>query len=309
MSTIDPRVAEYLRALSVAPQLDFDLERFRAALAGHLRNAGERRALEQVVDVHRPGAAGLRVYRPDRAAGHPVLLYLHGGAFVRGDLEAADVPCREVAARGPVVVVSVDYRLAPEHPYPAAVDDALAAVGWAQAEIATYGGNPAAISIGGDSAGATIAAVVARELGTTLASQILIAGVFDLADRLPPAAGPLDTTEDQKRLSWIADLYAGSRPADDPLVSPLRHPGLHNSAPALVVTSELDPFREQAHRYAAALTAAGVAVDIVDVAGLPHGFTNLAGLFAAEAHDVYERVATAVRSSVAPSSAGDTVRR
>lgn len=287
MTVTDPRVAAFLRA---APQLDFDVPRFRAALAGHLRHAGERRLLHSVVDV-----GSLRIYRPTAATGLPVLIYLHGGAFVRGDLDAADVTCREVAARGPAVVVSVDYRLAPEHPYPAAVDDAVAAARWALTGIAAHGGDPAAISIGGDSAGANLAAVAARELGGAVRTQVLIAGVFDLADRLP-----LDAGEDQRRLDWIAGLYAGSSSLADPRVSPLRCTDHTDAAPALVVTSGLDPFREQAHRYTAALRAAAVPVELVQVPGLPHGFTNLAGIFEAEANAIYERVAAVV--------SGDTVR-
>lgn len=286
-STTDPRVAAFLRA---APQLDFDVPRFRAALAGNLLHAGERRPLHSVVDVGR-----LRIYRPTAATGLPVLVYLHGGAFVRGDLDAADVTCREVAARGPAVVVSVGYRLAPEHPYPAAVDDAVAAFRWALHAIAAHGGDPAAISIGGDSAGANLAAVAARGLSGEVRTQVLIAGVFDLADGLPPDAG-----EDQRRLDWVAGLYAGSTPLTDPRVSPLRRTDHTGAAPALVVTSDLDPFRDQAHRYAAALRAAAVPVELVQVPGLPHGFTNLAGIFGAEANAIYERVAAVV--------AGDTVR-
>ncbi|GAB3570860.1 alpha/beta hydrolase [Amycolatopsis endophytica] len=303
MIDIDERVVRFLAAAQAHPQLDGDLPRFRSAMAGHLRNAGPRRPLAEVRDLRIDGGA-VRIYRPDRSAGHPVLVYLHGGAFLRGDLETADVACREIAARAPAVVVSVDYRLAPEHPFPAAVEDAVTALEWVAASgAAAHGGDPGSVSIGGDSAGANIAAVVAGGTSVPLRAQLLLGGVFDLVDDLaavePDVADVVDVTADNERLSWIARLYAGSADPADPRLSPLRAERLAGP-PALVVTSQLDPFAPQARRLATRFQAGGTSVRLVEFPGMPHGFGNLAGLFEAEATQLYELVAGALRDGVPP---------
>lgn len=300
MTTVTDDVARFLRAAAGSPQLDGDVGRFRAALAGHLRHAGPGRPVYQVIDQHADGVRW-RIYRPDQDGGHPVLIYLHGGAFVRGDLTAADVVCREIAARARAVVVSVDYRLAPEHAYPAALDDTRTALTWTVSEIAGYGGDPTRISIGGDSAGATIATVTAAENGDVLRCRVLISGVYDLLDDFAEAGRELtdvlDVPADARRLDWIAGLYAGPADRAAPRLSPLRAV-VQTGPPALVVVSSLDPFAGQGRRLATALRRDGIDTELFEVAGMPHGFTNLAGLFPAAASTVYDRVAAALRDGV-----------
>ena len=250
-----------------------------------------------VRDVRLADSPALRLYRAVDAEDQPVLVYLHGGVFIRGDLAAADVLCREVAWRGPCVVVSVDYRLAPEFPFPAALDDVRAAVEWTRADIASYGGDPGRIHLGGDSAGANI---VAAQRLPGIRSRILLSGLYDLADDLPTQVEDLDVTVDQARMDWVAGLYAGTASRADPRLSPLRQPDLAGEPPTLLVSSGLDPFVLQNRLYADRLREAGVAVDYVEYPGLPHGFAHL-GAFFAETHELYERVARRVAdASVGP---------
>lgn len=301
MTAVDETVSRFLRAAAAAPQLDGDVDHFRAAMAGHLSNAGPRRPVHSVVD-QTVGGLRLRIYRPGPQSGLPVLVYLHGGAFVRGDLRTSDVQCREMAARAPAVVVSVDYRLAPEHPYPAALDDARAALAWVCTEIADHGGDPGNIVVGGESAGANIATVLAAESMGVVRSQVLVGGVYDLTDDLADVddlGGLVDVAADAGRLAWISGLYAGAADPTDPRLSPLRA-APHAGPPALVVVSGLDPFAVQGRRRAAGLARSGVAVEVVEVPGMPHGFGNLAGLFPEAAHLQYDRVARVLRDGVHP---------
>jgi acetyl esterase len=239
---------------------------------------------------------GVRIYRPaGRRAGQrrPTIVFLHGGGFVIGDLDTHDNLGRRLCREVDAVVVSVDYRVAPEHPFPAAVEDALAATRWVSDHVARLGGDRSRIAVAGDSAGGNLAAVVTQQWAAAegdrppLAAQLLLYPVVDLEDdgdrypsRLEHAEGYLLAGND---LRWFADHYLGDT-ADrrDPRMSPL-HGELAGLPPAVVVTAEFDPLRDEAEAYAAALRAAGVPVVHRRFDGLIHGFFDLAALSPAAA--------------------------
>lgn len=236
--------------------------------------------LAAVEDLDVPGAAGIlraRLYRPKADSAVPTLLYLHGGGFVVGDVDAYDLQARNIAEKAGVAVLSCDYRLAPEHPFPAAVEDAVALTRWTLANAAKLGGDSARVAIAGDSAGGNLAAVAAqavRDESPALIGQLLIYPVTDFANERPShtenADGPLLT---RSRMEWFNEHYLpdGADPRD-PRVSPLLAPNLTGLPPAIVVTAGYDPLRDEGDAYAEALRAAGVAVTHLRYPSLIHGF-------------------------------------
>jgi len=232
-------------------------------------------------------AIPLRVYRPAGVADSrrlPVLVYFHGGGWVIGDLETHDVMCRQLTAEAGVSVISVDYRLAPEHKFPAAVDDAWAATRWIAAHAAELGVDADRLAVGGDSAGGNLAAVVAllaRDAGgPRIALQILLYPVTDLERESQSYADLADgymLTRDSMR--WFRAQYlAKTEDAADWRVSPLRAPSLAGLPPALVVTAGYDPLRDEGEAYARRLREAGVSVDAVSFGGMIHGFVPMGRL-------------------------------
>ncbi|MBI3447197.1 MAG: alpha/beta hydrolase [Magnetospirillum sp.] len=223
------------------------------------------------------GLRGRLYQRQGGATVAAVLLYFHGGGFVVGDLETHDAQCRIMALRSGSAVVAVDYRLGPEHPYPAAIEDGIVALKWADREFAGK-----ALGIGGDSAGGSLAAVTAlhaRDLGIELAAQLLIYPAVDQAGDFPSrrrlAQGYLLTQPD---IEWFTEQYFVGRsgPVLEPDASPLRalsHAGL---APALVLTCGFDPLVDEGDAYAEALRQAGVPVRHVRLEGAIHGCLGLA---------------------------------
>ncbi|MET0189226.1 MAG: alpha/beta hydrolase, partial [Pseudonocardia sediminis] len=201
------------------------------------------------------------------------------------------------------VVASVDYRLAPEHRFPAAVEDAYAAVVWAAEKIADYGGDPARLAVGGDSAGGNLAAVVsqiARDSGgPAIGFQLLLYPATDRHDDSPSmkqnAKGPLLS---RAWMEWFTGFYqSGPDDGMDPRMSPLRAKDLSGLPPALVVTAEFDPLRDQGAAYAAKLTEAGVAAEHLPVDGLFHGFIQMAGVLD-PAREVLDHSAKALRAAL-----------
>ena len=231
-------------------------------------------------------ALRVRVYRPRGAAGAlPVTLYFHGGGFVLGDLEAYDAVCRQLCADSGVMVVSAAYRLAPEHPYPAAVEDCFAALGWVAEAIRGFGGDPARLAVAGDSAGAALAAttaLMARDAGgPAIAFQLLVyppaAGGHDGAypSRERHAAGPTLT---RRTMDYFSRHYFGpTAKAPDWRGAPLLAPSLASLPPTLLVLAAHDALRDEAMAYGEALGAAGNAVTVVEYHGLAHGFISMAG--------------------------------
>jgi acetyl esterase len=233
------------------------------------------------------GPIPLRVYRPAGvAAGAPLpaLVYFHGGGWVIGDLDTHDVQCRQLTAEAGITVVAVDYRLAPEHKFPAAVDDAWAATRWLVAHGPELGVDARRLAVGGDSAGGNLAAVVAllaRDAGApAIALQVLVYPVTDLGAESPSysafAEGYMLTRESMR---WFINHYLKSRSeAQDWRASPIRAASLAGLPPALVVTAGYDPLRDEGAAYAARLTEAGVPVDYVCYGGMIHGFMPMGRL-------------------------------
>jgi acetyl esterase len=248
--------------------------------------------LDTVAEVDRtiPGPAGqipARIYRPKAAAADaklPVLVYFHGGGWVIGDIETHHTVCQRFAQDGDLLVISVDYRLAPEHRYPAAVDDCWAATQWVAANAASIGGDASKLAVGGDSAGGNLAAIVAimaRDAGAPkIGFQCLIYPAVDAlantGSMARNAEGYLLTTVAMK---YFYDHYAPNM-ADraDWRCSPLRAANLAGVARAMVITAGFDPLRDEGADYARRLAADGVSVEYVDYGSLIHGFFGMPGV-------------------------------
>ena len=254
------------------------------ALGHTLDEPGVRVADSSPVSI--PGPAGTiaaRHYRT-RATGTPapLLVFFHGGGWVLGDLDSHDSACRLISRDAGIHVLAVDYRLAPEHRAPAAVDDAYAAYRWARERAVELGADPRRVAVGGDSAGGNLAAVVtlmARDAGDPLPSlQWLIYPATDLRggtrSRSLFGDGFLLTKHD---MDWFQNCYVEGSGLDfaDPLVSPLLAEDLSGLSPALVVTAGFDPLRDEGDQYATRLREAGVAVDHRQISSMIHGFINL----------------------------------
>lgn len=237
--------------------------------------------LPGIEDLAIPGPAGeipVRVYRPDVAGTHPVVVFFHGGGFVMGGLDTHDDLCRRITAGTPCIVVSVDYRLAPEHPFPAGVDDCVAAVQWAADHAAEFDGDPTRLAVAGDSAGGNLAAVVtqiARDAGgPPIAYQLLIYPIvthtFDQPSIDENRVGMLLTVD---AMEWFRRHYVPD-PATwtDPRNSPLCARDFAGLPAAHILTAECDPLRDQGRLYAESLRAAGVDVEYREHAGQFHGF-------------------------------------
>jgi len=242
----------------------------------------------------------VRVYRPSPDPGLPVLVVFHGGGWVIGTAEQFDGIARQLANASDAVVVSVDYRLAPEHPFPAPLDDCWTAVQWTFAHAAELGGDPTRVAVGGDSAGGNLAAVCAlraRDAGFPLALQVLIYPVCD-CDFTTASYG--ENAEgyflEREEMQWFFDCYTdrGKHDPADPSISPMRADDLTGVAPALVITAEYDPLRDEGEAYAAKLRAAGVDVETMRYEGLIHGFFGCPGVFETS-RDAMALVGTALR--------------
>jgi acetyl esterase len=227
------------------------------------------------------GAVPVRIYRPSAERPLPTMVYFHGGGWVLGSVEVYDGTVRDLANAAGCLVVSVDYRLAPEHKFPAAADDAYAATRWVAEHADEIGADPARLAVGGDSAGGNLAAAVtlmARDRGgPALAYQLLIYPVTDQAFETPSYhenAEGYGLTRAQ--MMWFSAHYLRTpADADDPLASPLRAPSLRGLPPALVVTAGYDPLRDEAEQYAERLRADGVDVRVERYPGLIHGFFGM----------------------------------
>jgi acetyl esterase len=228
------------------------------------------------------GPIPLRLYRPSDGM-LPAFVFFHGGGWVVGDLDTHDVVCRQIARDAGVVVIAVDYRLAPEHRFPAASDDAWIATTWVAAHAGELGIDPARIAVGGDSAGAGLAAVVAlmaRDSGKLrLSFQVLVYPVVDLRTESVSyskyAEGYLLT---RAAMRWYIAQYAPTPDAiNDWHASPLLAPWVHGVAPALIIAAELDPLVDEGIAYARRLKGARVPVDYQVVPGMVHGFLTMGG--------------------------------
>jgi acetyl esterase len=254
------------------------------------------------------GDIPVRVYTPSAAVADevgseaPLFLWFHGGGWVIGNLDTADATCRALANRSGAVVVSVDYRLAPEHPAPAAVDDALAALTWAVENSVLLGASTTSLGVGGDSAGGNVAAVLCQrvrdEFGPEIDFQLLVYPVTDCTLSHPSieenAEGYFLTKD---AMVWFTGHYLGGHDPKDPSVSPLHADSLAGLPPAMVITAEFDPLRDEGEAYAAALADAGVPVDAIRYEGQIHGFFGMASMLD-DGQAAVDRAGAALRAAL-----------
>jgi acetyl esterase len=266
---------------------------------------GEPPAVGRIIDRSIPGPAGeirIRIATPEGDGPFPALVFFHGGGWVVGSIATHDLLTRSIVNAARLAVVSVEYRLAPEHRYPAAVEDAFAATAWVAANATSIGIDPARIGVAGDSAGGNLAAVVAlmaRDQGDPLlAFQLLI---------YPITNGDLDTTSyrdystgymlTREAMKWYWDQYVPDViMRAEPYVSPLRAVDLSGLPPALVVTAEYDVLRDEGEAYAVRLQGADVAVRLFRYEGLIHGFLRRTAMFA-KARMALDEIADDLRST------------
>jgi len=306
---LDPQARAMLDAMAAMPSPDFATLRatdYRAALASMPAFApGDTIATQQ--DLTIDGAAGplkARLYRPDDRTGLPLVVYFHGGGFVLCGLDSHDNICRSLARRSGALVLSVDYRLAPEARFPAAADDAVAAVRWAAAHAAQLGADPARLAVAGDSAGGNLAAVASQQLrgnGIVLQHQLLLYPYLDCTDAAADSASYRECGTgyflSAAELDWYRGQYLAN-PADaaDVRASPLHQRDLHGLPPATIITAEFDPLRDQGEGYGEALQHAGGSATVRRWPGQFHGFISMQGVIDA-AGDALDAAAAALRQA------------
>lgn len=245
----------------------------------------QKEAISKIEDRQIPGPSGhkipVRIYTPAGTAPFPLLVFFHGGGWVLGDIESHDGTSRELANKASCIVISVDYRLAPEHKFPAAPEDCYAATKWVALNAASFGGDPTRIAVGGDSAGGNLAAAVAQMAADRgapgLVHQLLIYPVtnyaFDTPSYRANGEGYLLT---QELMQWFWKQYlATDEDGKNAYASPIQARELRRVAPAFVITAEFDPLRDEGEAYAARLKEAGVPVEAKRYDGAIHGFFNL----------------------------------
>ncbi len=287
--TLDPFIAQSLAAGRDAPPLDTmspaeARAAMRARIAPLLAMAPSPENREDIVIDGPGGDLALRILRPATPRPHPVLLFFHGGGWVLCDLDTHQPQASALSRASDVAVVMVDYRLAPEAPFPAAVDDCMAALAWVRREGGAHGLDASRIVVAGDSAGGNLAAVVARrarDTGQALAGQYLIYPVTDLPDpaRYPSYIANAENGLTAEAMAWFWHLYAGNA-APGPDTVPMLAGDLAGLAPALIQTAQYDGLRDEGEAYAARLATAGVPVSLARHAGMNHGFLAFMGLVA-----------------------------
>ncbi len=253
--------------------------------------SGPGEAVAEVTDIGVPGPAGevpMRAYRPDRDGPLPVVAYFHGGGWAVGSIESFDTVCRGLANASGAIVASVGYRLAPEHRFPAALEDCVAVTRWLTGQAGELGGDPDRVAVVGDSAGGNLAAGVARRLREDVRFQALIYPVTDAGLNTPSYRDFKEryglTAEGMQRY-W--HLYLDGADGNDPDASPLRASDLAGAPPAFVLTAEFDVLRDEGEAFAEALREAGVPVTHRRFEGTIHGFWR----WLARAHVTHRAIA------------------
>jgi acetyl esterase len=262
---------------------------------------GESIALSRVEDVTIPGAetpSAARIYA-DGTAPLPLMLYFHGGGYVKGGIEESDTFCRNLARVTRHLVLSIGYRLAPEHVFPSALDDAVATTVWAGMHAVEVGGVPGPVVVCGESAGGNLAAVTCLRLRAdprvAIRYQVLLQPVVDFTMSFPSITmPPNECLVPRDDLAWYYRTYGDGRcDARDPRVSPIYAQDLSGLPPALIITAEYDTLRDEGQAYAARLESAGVATRYICARGMVHGFLQMRGIVP-DAQDATEEIARAV---------------
>ncbi|MEQ8328446.1 alpha/beta hydrolase [Parvibaculum sp.] len=312
--SLDPQAKALLDQLAADPDaprlIDLPPEGGREmyrAMAGMLDLQGV--PIGKTEDRTIPGPAGdipVRIYTPVAGGGTgPALVYYHGGGWVIGDLDTHDALCRTLANEAGCKVIAVDYRLAPEHPFPAAIDDAYAAVKWVEANSSEIGIDPNGIAVAGDSAGGNLAAAVClrakAEKGPEIAFQLLI---YPVTDAPRGTQSYKDFAEgyflEAEGMDWFWNHYVLAAGADpkNPYAAPLHADSFSGLPPAYVVTAGFDVLRDEGKAYAEALKKAGVDVEYVNYEGMIHGFFNLQGALDVS-RDAVKAAAKALKEALA----------
>lgn len=306
-----PEVANFLRLqedMSIPPEALVD----PAASASYLaRMRAPRPALERIPDEVQhvedltvgPTGTKVRLYRPVLEDSQPVIIFLHGGGWVVGSVDGYDALSRRLATATGCLVLSVDYRLAPEHPYPAGLDDVSAVLAWAQENVARFGGDPDRLALVGTSAGGNLAAAAALrardEVGPSIALQVLLYPVLDSAmsgASFEENARGYSLERDLMR--WFWDQYVPDRAArQDPYASPGNVTDLAGLPPAIIVTTGLDPLRDEGEDYARRLQEAGVPTTSDRYDGQIHGFLNFIDIWS-DADRAMAKLAQDIRTAL-----------
>jgi acetyl esterase len=310
---LDPAVRQLLEAAEAEgnpPLESFSPEEARKLAIESLKTAGGTpEPVRSIENLRIPGPdceIPIRIYTPDAPAPRPALVYFHGGGWVVCDLDTHDVVCTAIAHRAGAVVIAVDYRLAPEHKFPAAVTDSYAATAWVASNAKRLGIDPKRISVGGDSAGGNLAAVVSLKSrdqdGPAIELQVMVYPVTDLSSFATPSYQEFGENHylTKSEMEWFRDHYLRSmEDARDPHASPLLTLDLSELPPALIITAECDPLRDEGEAYAKRLANDGVAVTYTCYPGMIHPFFSLSGAIP-QAFDAIQQVANAV-AGLAPS--------
>ena len=300
---LDPKVQQQLDAiakLGIPPVNEMTPDEARQQMIVASAALGPPEPVHAVEDQHVPSSAcdiPIRIYKPRSDAALPVVVYFHGGGWVVGSIDTHDNYCRSLANAADMIVVSVDYRLAPEHTFPAAAEDSYEATRWVDDNIESIGGVPGKLAVAGDSAGGNMAAVTAlmsRDRGTPdIAFQVLIYPITDY-DVETPSYRDFSTgyflTRDA--MIWFWGQYVPHE-ADraNPYALPMRAESLQGLPPALIVTAEYDPLRDEGEIYAEKLREAGVEATMTRYDGMIHGFTRRTNMYA-KARQALDEVAS-----------------
>ncbi|MGH8517301.1 MAG: alpha/beta hydrolase [Panacagrimonas sp.] len=285
---LHPQVRDLLKQIAdsgARPYHQVSVDEARRTFATRALLPPSQVAVAKVENRNIPGPGGeisVRIYTPPGSGPFPLLVYFHGGGWVVGNLDSHDSVCRELCGRAELVVVSVDYRLAPEHRFPAAVDDCIAATRWAANHAASLDADPTRVVVGGDSAGGNLAAAVALQLrddgGPPLAAQLLVYPAVRMDGTVTPSMieNAVGYGLQRADMDWFCAHYLPSPDAGrNFLASPLLATSLANLPPALVQTCEFDPLRDEGEAYAHALRAAGVDVTATRFEGSIHAAWGL----------------------------------
>lgn len=287
---LDPQAEALLRKLrerGVPSSEQMSILEGREAVLSFKELEGEPEPVAGIRDLTVPGPAGelpVRLYTPEGKAPFPLIVYFHGGGWIRGNVEVSDKPCRALANASRCIIASVEYRLAPESKFPVAVEDCYASTRWLATHAGELGADPGRVAVGGDSAGGNLAAAVALMArdrgGPELVYQLLIYPATDAGGEYPSrrenADGYFLTT---RAMEWYWKHYlAGEADAVHPYASPMKTGDLSGLPPALVVTCEFDPLRDEGEAYARRLAQAGVVVRVSRYEGMIHGFLWMGGV-------------------------------